>query len=168
MVGSLTSSGLACSRASPRVLHTASGAFGGWRIARHAEVLPTCSARHLPELDASLETFYKKQSVNGCSLTSSSQTRQYSTEHSRLNPRCPLHLKMPQLTAAQLEQHPELPHVTWPLQPTQRGKVTVAHGRGGPFNIAYEIHGRGPKLLLVSLNLPPRTPRIHTIPAEPR
>ena len=47
------------------------------------------------------------------------------------------------LTAAEIVQHPEYEHVTWDLTPSKKGKVAVANGRGGPVNIAYEVHGRG-------------------------
>ncbi|KAI9703600.1 MAG: hypothetical protein M1836_007370 [Candelina mexicana] len=53
------------------------------------------------------------------------------------------------LTAAEVIQHPEFRHVTWDLPATEKGKVAVGHSRGGPFNIAYELHGRGPIHLLV-------------------
>lgn len=53
------------------------------------------------------------------------------------------------MTAAELLEHPEYPHVTWPLKPEKEGKVLVADGRGGPFNIAYEVHGHGPIHLVV-------------------
>lgn len=57
------------------------------------------------------------------------------------------------LTAAELIKHPEFEHVIYDLQPTKKGKVTVAQGRGGPFNIAYEIHGHGPIHLVVGYAL---------------
>lgn len=53
------------------------------------------------------------------------------------------------MTAAEVLAHPEYPHVTWPLEPTSKGKASVAVGRGGPFNIAYELHGNGPIHLVV-------------------
>lgn len=54
------------------------------------------------------------------------------------------------LTAAEVEAHPEFPHVTWRLEPARKGKVPVAAGRGGPLNIAYEVHGHGPVHVVVS------------------
>ena len=57
---------------------------------------------------------------------------------------------MPTLTAAQILKHPELTKVTWDLKPTKAGDVQVAEGRGGPFPISYEIHGRGDVKLVVS------------------
>jgi hypothetical protein len=53
------------------------------------------------------------------------------------------------LTAVELTEHPEFPHVNWKLQPNQAGKIDVAAGRGGPFKLAYEIHGHGPNKLIV-------------------
>jgi hypothetical protein len=53
------------------------------------------------------------------------------------------------LTAAEVVEHPEFKHTIWDLKPSKKGKVSVARGRGGPFNIAYEIHGEGPVHLLV-------------------
>ena len=51
-------------------------------------------------------------------------------------------------------QHPEFQHVTWALKPAKKGKVDVAEGRGGPLQIAYEIHGNGPTKLVVSTTNP--------------
>lgn len=56
------------------------------------------------------------------------------------------------LKVAELERHPEFPYVTWDLKPTKRGKLSIAEGRGGPFNLSYEIHGHGPRHLLVRMN----------------
>lgn len=55
----------------------------------------------------------------------------------------------PPLTAAEIVQHPEFKHAIWDLSPTKRGKVDVAKGRGGPFRLAYQIHGHGPVCLVV-------------------
>ena len=55
------------------------------------------------------------------------------------------------LTAAELVKHPEFKHVTWALKPAKKGKVDVAKGRGGPLQIAYEIHGNGPTKLVVGI-----------------
>jgi hypothetical protein len=54
------------------------------------------------------------------------------------------------MTAVEIIEHPEFPHVNWKLQPDQAGKIDVAKGRGGPFKLAYEIHGHGPNKLIVS------------------
>ena len=48
-------------------------------------------------------------------------------------------------------KHPEFEHVTWALKPAKKGKVDVAKGRGGPIQIAYEIHGNGPTKLVVGI-----------------
>ncbi|KAL6720072.1 hypothetical protein ACLMJK_001993 [Lecanora helva] len=47
------------------------------------------------------------------------------------------------LTAAEILGHPAYPNVIWDLKPTAKGKCKVAANRGGPLDIAYEIHGRG-------------------------
>ncbi|KAF2503396.1 alpha/beta hydrolase-like protein [Lophium mytilinum] len=57
------------------------------------------------------------------------------------------------LTAEQLVHHPEFKHISWPLQPAAKGKVSVAAGRGGPFSIAYEIHGKGDRRLVWIMGL---------------
>lgn len=61
---------------------------------------------------------------------------------------------MPQLTAAELYAHPEFGKVPWKGKPSKEGFVDVAHGRGGPIPIAYEIHGTGPTKLVVSDDMP--------------
>lgn len=53
------------------------------------------------------------------------------------------------LTAAQLQEHPEFPYVNWELTPTKKGRVAAAKDRGGPINIAYEVHGNGPSHIVV-------------------
>ena len=53
------------------------------------------------------------------------------------------------LTAAEVISHPAFQHVIWDLPPTISGKASVAKTRGGPFNIAYEVHGSGPIHLVV-------------------
>lgn len=58
-----------------------------------------------------------------------------------------------QLTAEEVQKHPEFPHVVWDLKADQKDKVEVAKGRGGPLKIAYELHGRGPKKIVVRQNL---------------
>jgi hypothetical protein len=56
---------------------------------------------------------------------------------------------MAPMTVEELLQHPEYPHTIWPLQPESQGRLPVAKDRGGPFNIAYEVHGRGDRHLVV-------------------
>ncbi|XP_044719691.1 alpha/beta hydrolase fold domain-containing protein [Hirsutella rhossiliensis] len=47
-------------------------------------------------------------------------------------------------------KHPAYPGAVWALEPHQHGKLPVAKGRGGPINIAWEIHGDGPiKIVLI-------------------
>lgn len=57
------------------------------------------------------------------------------------------------LSAAQVQEHPEFPHVNWNLTPTKKGKIAAARDRGGPINIAFEIHGTGPSHVVVSQSL---------------
>jgi hypothetical protein len=58
---------------------------------------------------------------------------------------------MAPMTAEQLQQHPEYKHTVWDLNPSKKGKVPVANGRGGPINLAYQVHGSGDRHLVVSL-----------------
>jgi len=53
------------------------------------------------------------------------------------------------LTAAEIQAHPEYPHVYWDLKPTKKDTIDVAAGRGGPLKLAYEIHGHGPRKIVV-------------------
>ncbi|KAL1600746.1 hypothetical protein SLS60_007134 [Paraconiothyrium brasiliense] len=57
------------------------------------------------------------------------------------------------MTADELLKHPEYDHTIWDLTPTQAGKVAVAEGRGGPLNIAYEVHGHGDIHLIFVMGL---------------
>lgn len=56
---------------------------------------------------------------------------------------------MAPLTAAEVMKHPEFPKVIWDLKPAESGEVSVAKGRGGPFDISYEVHGTGEICLVV-------------------
>lgn len=47
-------------------------------------------------------------------------------------------------------EHPTYPSTIWQLKPDQQGKLSVAEDRGGPFNIAWEVHGHGDIKLVVS------------------
>ncbi|KAF2717474.1 alpha/beta-hydrolase [Polychaeton citri CBS 116435] len=60
---------------------------------------------------------------------------------------------MAPLTATELRQHPEFEHINWDLKPSKREQVSVASGRGGPFKLAYEIHGHGPHHMLFVMGL---------------
>lgn len=55
------------------------------------------------------------------------------------------------LTAEEVMAHPEYPHAYWKLKPDSSGRLEVAKGRGGPFKIAYEIHGHGPRKIVVCM-----------------
>lgn len=57
---------------------------------------------------------------------------------------------MAPMTPDELQKHPEFEHTIWKLKPTQKGKVAVAKNRGGPINIAYEVHGHGDRKIVVS------------------
>lgn len=46
-------------------------------------------------------------------------------------------------------KHPAYPTTIWALEPHQEGKLPVAKDRGGPVNIAWEVHGAGPIKLVV-------------------
>lgn len=55
------------------------------------------------------------------------------------------------LTAAEIIEHPAFKqNVIWDLKPNEKAKISVAKGRGGPFNLMYEMHGNGPIRILVS------------------
>nr|POE88340.1 hypothetical protein CFP56_11569 [Quercus suber] len=72
-----------------------------------------------------------------------------------------------QLTADELQAHPEYPHVNWDLTAERKGRVEVAKGRGGPLKISYEVHGRGSKKLVVS-PLRPWATFIFTVTPAPK
>ncbi len=57
--------------------------------------------------------------------------------------------RRPPLKADEVLQHPKFGHTTLHLVPNQEGKLLVARDRGGPLNIAYEVHGTGPHCLVV-------------------
>ena len=54
------------------------------------------------------------------------------------------------LTAQEIVNHPEYPHVIWDLKPEKRATIEVAKDRSGPVKLAYEIHGSGPIKMVVS------------------
>lgn len=41
------------------------------------------------------------------------------------------------------------PTAIWQLDPHSEGMLSVAAGRGGPFDVHWEIHGTGPVKLVV-------------------
>ncbi|CCF37210.1 hypothetical protein CH063_08602, partial [Colletotrichum higginsianum] len=51
-------------------------------------------------------------------------------------------------SAEETMKHPSYPSVIWNLEPDRKGKCPVAQGRGGPLNIAWEIHGHGPSKII--------------------
>lgn len=60
---------------------------------------------------------------------------------------------MAPLTPDELLNHPEYPYIIWDLTPEKKGKVAVAKDRGGPVNIAYEVHGHGDRHLVWIMGL---------------
>lgn len=52
--------------------------------------------------------------------------------------------KAPLPTVEETLKHPTFPDVLFNLKPTRSGVLPAAEGRGGPLNIAWEIHGEGP------------------------
>lgn len=53
------------------------------------------------------------------------------------------------MKAEEVLRHPFFGQTTLQLAPRLKGKVEVAEGRRGPVHIAYEVHGSGPKYLIV-------------------
>ncbi|WYZ43919.1 hypothetical protein EsH8_VII_000355 [Colletotrichum jinshuiense] len=56
-------------------------------------------------------------------------------------------------TSEETIKHPSYTSVIWNLEPDREGKCPVAKDRGGPFNIAWEIHGHGPTKILFIMGL---------------
>ncbi|KAK3901563.1 hypothetical protein C8A05DRAFT_16271 [Staphylotrichum tortipilum] len=56
-------------------------------------------------------------------------------------------------TVAETMAHPAFPTAIWDLEPDRKGLVSVAHGRGGPLDISWEIHGVGPKKIVFIMGL---------------
>ena len=48
-----------------------------------------------------------------------------------------------------VRRHPLYETAIWNLQPAAEGRLAVGHGRGGPFKIAWELHGHGPIHIVV-------------------
>ena len=57
---------------------------------------------------------------------------------------------LPPITVAETVKHPAFPTAVWNLEPAKKGLLPVAEGRGGPFNLSWEVHGTGPVKMLVS------------------
>ena len=53
-------------------------------------------------------------------------------------------------TVAETLKNPAYPTATWDLEPDREGLLPLAEGRGGPFNVSWEIHGTGPIKIVVS------------------
>jgi hypothetical protein len=49
-----------------------------------------------------------------------------------------------------VQAHPEFPYITWDLEPQSKGTLSVAKNRGGPLDIAWEVHGEGENKMVVS------------------
>ncbi|KAM0798620.1 Alpha/Beta hydrolase protein [Usnea florida] len=60
---------------------------------------------------------------------------------------------MDKLAVDELQRHPGFKDAIWDLPPAEKGKVDVAKGRGGPFKIAYEIHGNGAQRIVWIIGL---------------
>ncbi|ROT35032.1 glycylpeptide N-tetradecanoyltransferase [Sodiomyces alkalinus F11] len=56
-------------------------------------------------------------------------------------------------TVEETLSHPAYPGVTWNLEPHQKGLLPCANDRGGPVNIYWEIHGNGPRKLILIMGL---------------
>jgi len=56
-------------------------------------------------------------------------------------------------TVAEVLAHPSYPQTLWNLTPTQSGRLPVAKDRGGPFNIEWEVHGKGDTKLIWVMGL---------------
>jgi len=54
------------------------------------------------------------------------------------------------LTVEEIKAHPEFQHVFWNLKATKAGESFVALARNGPLHISWELHGHGPRKLIVS------------------
>lgn len=57
------------------------------------------------------------------------------------------------MNVEELQKHPEFPHTIWDLKPEKQGKAAVAKDRGGPLDIAYEVHGHGDRHLVWVMGL---------------
>ncbi|CAI4219284.1 unnamed protein product [Parascedosporium putredinis] len=59
-----------------------------------------------------------------------------------VSPSGPQSESLPQV--AETLKHPAFAGTIWKLEPHSKGRCPVAKGRGGPLQIAYELHGDGP------------------------
>lgn len=53
------------------------------------------------------------------------------------------------LTASEVVNHPAYPYIIRTFPPTSKGTVQVPGGWGANCEIVYEIHGTGPKKIVV-------------------
>jgi hypothetical protein len=60
---------------------------------------------------------------------------------------------MAPMKAAEIVVHPEFPYVNWNITPSRKERIVVGRDRGGPFRIAFEIHGKGPIRMVVSFKV---------------
>lgn len=60
---------------------------------------------------------------------------------------------MAPMKADEVLRHPLFGHTTFQLNPRLKGKLSVAKARGGPLDIAYEVHGNGPRHLIFIMGL---------------
>ncbi|SPO02087.1 related to alpha/beta hydrolase [Cephalotrichum gorgonifer] len=56
-------------------------------------------------------------------------------------------------TIAETLEHPAYPGTVWGLEPHRKGRLAVGEGRGGPFDIAWEVHGDGPIKIIFIMGL---------------
>ncbi|KAK2600033.1 hypothetical protein QQS21_005197 [Conoideocrella luteorostrata] len=56
-------------------------------------------------------------------------------------------------SAEETMRHPAFKSTVWALEPNTYGKLPVAKGRGGPYNIYWEVHGTGPTKLVLLMGL---------------
>lgn len=57
------------------------------------------------------------------------------------------------MTTEEILAHPEYPHIVWALKPTRSGIHPCGATRGGPYNIAWQLHGHGPRHLILIMGL---------------
>ncbi|KAF4631837.1 hypothetical protein G7Y89_g6290 [Cudoniella acicularis] len=91
---------------------------------------------------ATLELSEKRASAQNTSLDpkhNSEATQEELLPTSRMSGAAP----EPRPSVADILAHPTYPDTIWDLTPTQKGQLAVAAGRGGPFNIDWEVHGHG-------------------------
>lgn len=52
-------------------------------------------------------------------------------------------------SAEETINHPAYPGAVWNLEPHKKGLLPCAKDRGGPVNISWEVHGDGPRKIIV-------------------